>query len=173
MHDASSPYPRIAVSNRRIAVSPYRPIGASPFAHRPTHVTRRCPSFPVFRYYLSTRKHRLAAMKIQLSFAILFCFKIVALLCHDATPSLRAVVNQPVGADRQKALTGRLLVARDKLQQCRRKDACKFMFFKGTKMHRKRVRGRVCVQGCMIGFFRFYVQRGWQTTCMNRRRSSV
>jgi hypothetical protein len=46
--------------------------------------------------------------------------------------------------------------------QCPNEDTCQILFFKGTRMHKKRVKGRLCVQGCMIASSRFYLQRGWQ-----------
>jgi Leucine-rich repeat (LRR) protein len=109
-------------------------------------------------------KRKSATMKIHLSIAILFCFKLGASLCRDITTTLGTVLDKsgvvvdPIDASND-ALSERLLTR----QQCPEKDACKFLFFEGTKMHRKRVRGRICVQGCMLGFYSFYLQRGW--TC--------
>jgi hypothetical protein len=43
---------------------------------------------------------QLSAMKIHLSIAVLFCFKIASSLRHDATSRLRMVLDKPVGAKR-------------------------------------------------------------------------
>jgi hypothetical protein len=67
------------------------------------------------------------------------------------------------------ALTMRSLAAQDKLPQCPKEMACRFWYVKGTKMHKKRANGRICVQGCLVASTCFYLQRGWQCgDCPNK-----
>jgi hypothetical protein len=65
-------------------------------------------------------------------------------------------------ASNKASIVRSLATDQKKLQQCSKEDDCTFLFCKGTKMHRNRANGRVCVQGCMIASSRFYLQRGWQ-----------
>jgi hypothetical protein len=111
--------------------------------------------------HLRNSVHSTAAMKIHLYLAILPCFKMVTSLNVDTTSLLGTAHKTRVVIEDKDTWTAQSLTTPKKLR-CPKEDTCQFLFFKGTRMHRKRVTGRECVQGCMVASLRFYLQRGWQ-----------
>jgi hypothetical protein len=87
----------------------------------------------------------------------------LASLLWDSSSSSTSNVEETTAAT-----TDSFMNAKTGQKSCTKQSACRFLLFKGVKMHRVRYGSVVCEQGCLLASPSYYLKRGWSCGACGR-----